>query len=238
MITVACDETHSGKHAICVYDLERVVSTRITDGSRDPNPIWTRDDKEITYESRDGKVATLRNVAIDRSTPPRVLLSGGRLSPWTWLEDERLLYGTVEEGESRSYLASGGQTAFLWPGAELQVSPNGKWIAQAGVLVRSLAEPGVRIQISNNGTQPRWSSDGRHLFYIAADKKMMAVTFDPVNGTASAPWALFQTRIIGTRITGTQYDIAPDGRFLINSPPSNSSPLTLMTGWTGLLKPR
>jgi eukaryotic-like serine/threonine-protein kinase len=140
------------------------------------------------------------------------------------------------------HLASGRQITFLWPGSEGQVSPDGKWIAQAyrGVFIRSVAEPHVHIQISNqitnSGSQPRWSRDGRQLFYIAPDKKLIAVTFDSQKGIAGAPQALFQTRIIGAGTVGFQYDVAPDGRFLINSLPNPSPPLTLVSGWTALLK--
>jgi hypothetical protein len=59
----------------------------------------------------------------------------------------------------------------------------------------------------------------------------MAVSFDAETGRAGAPRQLFQTRIIGASLVGFQYDVAPDGRFLINSLPASSSPLTLLTGW-------
>jgi hypothetical protein len=67
----------------------------------------------------------------------------------------------------------------------------------------------------------------------------MAVSFDPKTGSAGAPRVLFQTRIVAPNFAAFQYDVASDGRFLINSFPSNSSsPLTLLTGWTTLLKGR
>jgi hypothetical protein len=48
---------------------------------------------------------------------------------------------------------------------------------------------------------------------------------------------LFHTRIVAPNFSDTQYDVSPDGRFLINSfPPNASSPLTLVTGWTAQLK--
>jgi hypothetical protein len=136
------------------------------------------------------------------------------------------------------YLASGHQLALLWPGSEAQLSPDGKWIAQAnaGVFVRSVEEPRTHVQVTNAGTQPRWSRDGRQIFFIAPDKKMMAASFDPRHGSAGTPRVLFQTRIIGASYIGFQYDVAPDGRFLVNSLPSGSSPLTLITGWTTLLE--
>ena len=46
---------------------------------------------------------------------------------------------------------------------------------------------------------------------------MIAVSFDPATGMAGAPRVLFQTRIAVERIAQWQYDVAPDGRFLINS---------------------
>jgi hypothetical protein len=99
---------------------------------------------------------------------------------------------------------------------------------------------GGRIQISSNGgAQPRWSHDGKRqrLFYIQPDKKLMEVEFDAEKGTASVPRVLFQTRIVAARLAFFQYDVASDGRFLINSFPSDSAaPLTLLTGWTALLK--
>ena len=65
----------------------------------------------------------------------------------------------------------------------------------------------------------------------------MAVNFDPEHQSAGAPRMLFQTRIIAPNFFGTQYDVSADGRFLINSVPSNySSPLTLATDWTAYLK--
>jgi hypothetical protein len=65
----------------------------------------------------------------------------------------------------------------------------------------------------------------------------MAVGFDPQKGAASAPRVLFQTRIVAPVFLTFQYDVSPDGRFLINSFPSTSSaPLTVLTGWTTLVK--
>jgi hypothetical protein len=60
----------------------------------------------------------------------------------------------------------------------------------------------------------------------------MSVAFDPKTGTAGQARVVFQTRIVGPNLISVQYDVAPDGRFLINSFPSgNSSPLTMITGW-------
>ena len=106
------------------------------------------------------------------------------------------------------------------------------------VMVQPFPGPGGRIQISNaGGAQPRWSHDGSRIFYIQPDKKLMEASFDSQKKSAGAPRALFQTRIIAPNFVLFEFDVAPDGRFLINSfRADSSSPLTLLTGWTALLK--
>ena len=48
----------------------------------------------------------------------------------------------------------------------------------------------------------------------------MVVEFDPKAKSAVAPHVLFQTRIIAPNFSDTQYSVSPDGRFLINSFPT------------------
>jgi serine/threonine protein kinase len=76
-----------------------------------------------------------------------------------------------------------------------------------------------------------WSRDGKELFYIAADGKMMAV---PIKGgppfEPGVPIPLFDTRVTGFM----PYDVAPDGRFLINTMPADAtsrSSITVVVNW-------
>jgi hypothetical protein len=128
----------------------------------------------------------------------------------------------------------------MGPGAEAQLSPDATWmayIAQDGLVVQRFPEPKKRVQITDYGSsQPRWSRNGRQLFYIASDKKLMAVDFDSETAKVSASRVVSQTRIIASALTGFQYDVAPDGRFLVNTLTSDAAPLTLMTGWTARLQ--
>src|SRR4030095_6330834 len=125
------------------------------------------------------------------------------------------------------------------PGAEAQVSSDGGWLlygGQEGITVRRWPD-GQHIQISGyGGAQPRWSHDGRKIFYIdARTKNLMVVEFDPSNGRVTAARILFQPRIAAPALAGFQYDVAHDGRVLINSLPSDAPPLTLLTGWSSRL---
>ena len=250
-LAVDSDDAHNGKHCIRVYDLARGVTTRLTDGGNEEFPIWARDGKTITYVSTDGRTSTVYRIPADGSGPPQVLLKGNKMAPNDWSPDGHLVLMNFERG--RPYLAvhsAADQRAGLERlpmqfanGAEAQFSPDGKWVAYVGaggtsaagvILVQPFPGPGGRIQVSKYpGSQPRWSRDGRTLFYMQYDKKLMAAGLDPQKASASAPQMVFQTRIVASRYAFFQYAVAADGRFLINSVPSNySSPLTLITGWT------
>ncbi|MGO9260137.1 MAG: protein kinase domain-containing protein [Bryobacteraceae bacterium] len=241
-LAVASDDAHNGKYFIRIIDLRRGIGTRLTDGGNEQNPHWTRDGRFITYQTTTNETASLNHVPWDGSSAPRTLRKGATMAPTDWSPDGHLAFMDFTKGppDVAIYSAADGEVKDLGEGAEAQFSPDGKWIGYAndGIYVQTVQGPGGRIQISSNGgAQPRWSHDGKRLFYIQPDKKLMEVEFDAEKGTASVPRVLFQTRIVATKLAYLQYDVAPDGRFLINSFPSDSSaPLTLLTGWTALLK--
>jgi len=162
-----------------------------------------------------------------------------------------LLYMRLERGPSRlAFYGFGPHTSEDLPGAaEGQISPDGKWLAYLAiprmgrgihVFVQPFPGPGSQTQISREGgTQPHWGRDGRHLFFIAPDRKLMEVEID-VRGDRllpGVPHPLFQTRIIGPAQVLFQYDVTADGaRFLINSL-KPQAPLTLVTNWPRALSP-
>jgi eukaryotic-like serine/threonine-protein kinase len=124
-------------------------------------------------------------------------------------------------------------------------SPDGKWIAYSSdesgrrdVYVRGFApdrNPAAAVRqwtiSATGGDKPRWSRDGKELFYIAPDGKMMAV---PIKGGPAfepgVPIPLFTTRVTGFM----PFDVAPDGRFLINTMPADAtsrSSITVVVNW-------
>jgi Tol biopolymer transport system component len=128
-----------------------------------------------------------------------------------------------------------------------QFSPDGKWIAYVSlkssryeVYVQPFGRrAGGEIRISiDGGDQVRWRPDGRELFYVARDGRLMAV---PVrlgsNGEtveAGTPVPLFQTRVRGMPIGQTQYAVSSDGmRFLMNTLIQDvlTSPISLILNW-------
>ena len=130
-----------------------------------------------------------------------------------------------------------------------QFSPDGRWVAyqsdESGrfeIYVRPFPpQPGGEWrQVSTaGGIAARWRPDGKELYYIAPDGKLMAapITLKGTSLDPGAPEALFQTRIVGgganTSILRQQYAVAPDGRFLINVTTDDAvtSPITLLQNW-------
>ena len=86
---------------------------------------------------------------------------------------------------------------------------------------------------TTGGTMPRWSRDGRELFFVAADRRLTAVTVRAVPALElGPPRPLF--RLTGRRVW-KDYDVAPDGsRFLaiVTDVRGDEQPLTVVLNWT------
>ena len=135
--------------------------------------------------------------------------------------------------------------------------PDGRWVAYVSnatgideVYLQAFPGPGGKWQVSTNGgVDPRWGRDGRELFYVAPDGKLMAVAIhidaDGRGLNPGPPLALFQTRFpMGALINGVpvgsrpQYAVASDGRFLMNLTTDDNvpSPISIVLNWATLLK--
>ncbi len=134
-------------------------------------------------------------------------------------------------------------------------SPDSRWVAyqsnQSGrfeIYVRPFHPPGakhtdsdsaaVQWQVSTaGGVFPTWRPDGKEIYYIDPSGAMMAapITVSGATFAAGTPVKLFQTRIVGGGLAaqqGRQYDVAPDGRFLIDTvSESAAAPITLILNW-------
>ena len=244
-LAVYSDDDHNGQHFIRVYDLARGISTRLTDGGNESLPVWSPDGKIIAF--RDASL-NIEEVPADASAPPRPLVTGTNVIPCDWSRDGHLIYMSLEGGEFPSLEVYSPldhkSTQFAKVGAEPQFSPDGKWVAyvrapEREIVVQPFPAPGPHLQVSKmrGSTQPRWSRDGRKIFFVQPDRKLMVVAFNPAAFVAGSPQVVAQTRVTTAMFGWFQYAVAPDGRFLINSFPSGaSSPLTLITGWTARLK--
>ncbi len=127
---------------------------------------------------------------------------------------------------------------------DAKLSPSGQFLAYDSdeskrfeVYVQTFPEHGGKWQVSTGGGEyPVWSRDGRELYFISADRTLMAVTVND-NGKkfeAGVPKALFEVGAID------QFDVSKDGRFLIKVPQDGAAskvPLTVVVlNWQAGLK--
>ena len=129
-----------------------------------------------------------------------------------------------------------------------QLSPDGKWMAYQSnrtgrfeVYIRPFPGPGSDAPVSTEGgAQARWNPDGKELFYIASDDRLMSVPMRfSANGDAveaGTPQALFATNVGSTapNTNRQQYAVSPDGQsFILNSQPdaAQTSPITVILNW-------
>jgi hypothetical protein len=112
--------------------------------------------------------------------------------------------------------------------------------------VQSFPAGDGKFQVSiNGGVQPRWSRDGKELYYLSLDRKLMAV---PVKIAPDfeygAPKELFQTYTLGAGgfVYVFRYDVAADGRFLVlngvDEGSNESPPFTVVLNWSEASKKR
>jgi Tol biopolymer transport system component len=127
-----------------------------------------------------------------------------------------------------------------------QFSPDGRWVAYVSdesgsqqVYVRSFLAVGGQRQISTDGgTQPRWRRDGKELFYLARDRKLMAVMVKTgATLEADLPRVLFQTEL-NVNALRQSYAVSANGqRFLLNTPSEvRPSSIIVVVNWTAALK--
>ena len=223
-------------------------------------PIWSPDGTRIAFTFN--KSLVHQKLASGERDETEVLhtISAGIVTANGWSPDSRfMLYTAAENLTTRSdlwVLPSEGRkpvpfvrTAF--DEDQGRFSPNGRWIAYVSnetganeVYVRAFTTDfrggaagtgGSRLISRGGGSAPRWRGDGREMFYLAPDGKMMAaeVSAGP-EFRAGAPTPLFQ--IPSGAMVG---DVSADGkRFLLVIPagPSATPPFTVVLNWTAGLK--
>jgi Tol biopolymer transport system component len=254
-VAVSMMDIASQNTDIWAYDLQRGSSKRLTfDPAADSVPIWSPDAERLIFASN--RLFSFNNLYVknsDGTQDEKSILRGDVdkfPSDWSrdgkyilYTQDTDLWFVTLPELKSSLFLKA---PSVLRNG---QFSPDGKWLAYASnetgkweIYVTSFPEARGKWQISaGGGEQPRWRGDGKELFYLSSDGKIMAAPVTTgANFDASTPVALFQA-------TPRQpvpiydlfvYDVSRDGqRFLINTEvkQAETTPMSIVLNWAAKL---
>jgi serine/threonine protein kinase/Tol biopolymer transport system component len=242
------------------------TSTRVTfDGVQATNAVWSADGRRIMFGSRDAALRwTIKVKNASGAGNEEVLFSGAGSQLNDWSRDGRYAIYSVPAPNGTPdlwLLPLFDETSRAHPvplvatdAADYQakLSPDGRWIAYSSgetgreeVYIQSFPTKGSKQQVSPaGGSQARWRADGKELFYVAADNRLMAVAVTSATTLElGTPTPLFSTQLqpggySATGDVGALYDVAADGqRFLMNIRPADlGAPITVVTNWATTLK--
>jgi Tol biopolymer transport system component len=265
--TVMVDRLESNSRHIWAGDLARGVFSRPNPGgSEEVGPCALPDGRVAFTYSPPGTVGDIYMSAANGAGPPEAWVTSKNVKHVNHFSpDGRFLIYDEHNGAQGQDLwilpmnppASGPRKPipFLTTSADEtfgQFSPDGKWVAYSSdetgrreVYVREFAPDrvpaigaGKWLISTAGGDKPRWRHDGRELFYLALDRKLMAVPVKPAPPfEPGIPVPLFDVDFTGFF---APYDVSADGRFLINTPLATSamtsSPIIVILNWTAGLK--
>ena len=240
---------------IWMYDLARSTRSRFTfDPGVDFTHTWSPDGKRLAFSSNRNRSHDLYVKSTSGSGDAELLLhTENSKGPRSWSHDGRSLL-FAERGEASWDLWVLPLEGEPKPAPYLQTkfnetlgqfSPNDRWVAYASdesgvteIYVQSYPADGGKWQISTDGgIQPRWRADGRELFYLTADDRIMAVEIEAGETLQpGAPSMLFRAPEVNTFLptSAFHFDVADNGeRFLIDvaAQQGEQTPVTVVLNW-------
>lgn len=251
---------------VWVYDRVRQVSTRLTFGDGvDGPPVWSPDGRFIAFSSsQDGPINIYRKRADGSGEAERITNSKDAQYVSSWSSDGKyLLFSPQTKGTDLWTVALDGDRkpeVFLateFGENEGAFSPDVKWVAyqsnesgRVEVYVRPFHGQGGKWQVSEGGGgYPRWSGDGRQLFF-RSDEGVMAVS---IAGSGDSLQAGRAHRVLQGNFRGgaggfgvgglvvADYDVSRDGSHFVLFPldvkaAGRTEHLTFVLNWFTELK--
>ena len=249
---------------VWMLDLARGANTRLTFENGGGNGVWSPDGRQIVYSPGGGSSPDLYIKPANGAEPGQLLLHTDDVkTPMDWSRDGRFLIYLQRAKERKVDLWVVPMTGERKPmpylvtpfvKTQAQFSPDGHWVVYASnesgireIYVQPFPlSSGGKWPVSNGGGgQPRWSNDGKQLFYFTPNENLMAVDINTAGGTVQLgiPKVLFRAPILGgtggAPTLAWRWDISPDGkRFLMNTALDEvgSSPVTVLLNWQSAIK--
>ena len=255
-VAVARVDSKTNTWDIWNLELSNNILTRLTfDPAHEQNPAWPQDGRSVVYTSQrmgrfdffqkavGGTTESLLFESDDHPKYPDDFSSDGRFLLY---HTQTVLYALPLTGDRKPIPLD--QTPFKK--GEARFSPDGRYVTyesnESGatqLYVASFPAFDDRRQLTaHGGAEPQWRSDGKELFYLTPDRKLMAVDVKTSPSLAfGVPHILFEVPL-GNLSSFDLYSVTRDGRrFLFPTlqrdtvPPR---PITVVVNWNaGLKKP-
>ena len=248
-----------------IFDLDAErpsLNVSLSPESHDAFPVWSPDDTRIMYDSTRGGGQDVFVKATDGLGAEEVALeTDAATTPSDWSPDGRTVLVDVR-GASYDIFhfdpdVDGTLPDLLGDRAQRDAavfSPDARWVAYASdenqrfeIYIEPFPRGGSgagKFRISTAGGEaPRFSADGRELFYLALDGGVMAV---PISLGDTVQWGsptlLFRSRIrtgAGVIRDSVNYDVAPDGQhFVAITSALGQEQINVIVNWPALLPSR
>ncbi len=239
-----------GATDLWVHDIARGSASRLTfEEGNESNPVWSPDDRFLYYGNDSRNDGTIfRRPSDGTGSAEEVGTTESGIWPLAAASDGRWLVIGGVGGETDNDLQRFDlETKQITPlvatpflDEDPALSSDDRLLAYASeesgrweVYVQAVGGGRGTWQISSDGGRgPRWSADGRELFYLSRPDRVMVVEVEPGEVPRfSAPRELFRHAI-------QDFDVSPDGQRIVALRPADSDvgrPLTLISNWTQVI---
>ncbi len=230
---------------IWLSELATGAVTRLTYAGVNVSPAWSADGSRVFFATRSSGAFSLASRRVDDPAVTALAITGAaNLFPSSVAADGRIAVTTTGNGGHTAVAivpaARGAlqlQPSGPFDESAAAFSPDGRWLAlqssesgRAEIVVRDLRD-GRRIPVSTGGgTNPRWSGDGRAIFFDRAGD-VVRVAFD---GTAAMP----RPEVVHEQGRGRVIAIAPGGRLLVEQPSHLPDRAVVILQWLQELRQR
>ncbi len=239
-----------------VFDRNQGTLLRLTVEGENTAPRWTPDGTSIAFRSTRGGMDGIFWKRADASGNAELLYDGeGNAFPMSWLPEGDALIFIENRGEG-SLLDIGlltlRDTTVRWLvespfwDRQPQVTPDGRWFAytsdrsgDAEVYIQALSGEGGLFQVSiEGGSSPRWSPDGRTLYYSTGPQITAAsLTLDPEISVTSR--SVVAEGFFDFNFTLTNYDIHPvteELLMILQGSEEQQTSLVWIQGWREIIR--
>jgi serine/threonine-protein kinase len=242
--------------AVWIYDLGGRPPILLADDGNYSWPVWSPDGSQVAFNSNRSGSWDLYTTPVDGSVgEPRPLrpITGG---VFLWSQGELIAQRSPADASDIDIVAvpldsnSDVRDVVATEDEEFHpaLSPDGHWLAYVStrtglpeVLVKGYPDGVARRLSLNGGREPRWSADGRELFYLQGSA-MMAVSVSTEGELSFEPPMQLFVATTQRILTGSQvssYDVARDGRFLMIEPlDATGASIVVVQNWFEELKRR